>query len=278
MAAAVALFTRQLNQQHGTLDIRYLPQPISRGAATARNRGWQAARGRIVAFTNDECLPQPTWLANALACFNDATEFVIGQLWLQPAYIADPVSPDVLNIDPVSLLSANCFCRKTTLERVGGFLETAYSRQADLSLLANLTRQGVSIKNSRNTSVIHCLRGQHELLSQRQHPCGANAADHNQQERQPWKRAGTNEQSLPVYWAAISGAFTGLTGLLTGEVLLTVVGLGVWFLLPALFGRREQPKAQRQTAFIRLVGIQLATPFVSVYWQLHSKFRHSVTD
>src|SRR5262245_42931178 len=33
------------------------------GPAAARNRGLEAARGEIVAFTDDDCRPQPGWLA-----------------------------------------------------------------------------------------------------------------------------------------------------------------------------------------------------------------------
>lgn len=279
MAAAVALFTRQLNRQHGTLDIRYLPQPISRGAAAARNRGWQAARGRLVAFTNDECLPQPTWLANALSCFDDTTEFVIGQLWIQPPYLADPVSPDTLHIDPVSLLSANCFCRKPTLERVGGFPETVYSRQADVLLLANLTRQAIAIKKSNKVSVVHHMSDPRAMARQFQpQPYGYNAVSDGQQAQQPGEHVSISKQSLPIHCAAISGALTGLTGLLTGGFLLTIVGFGVWLMLSALFGRREQPQARQQAAFIQQVGVQLATPFVSVYWQLYSTLKQGATE
>jgi hypothetical protein len=34
-----------------------------RGPAAARNVGWNAARGSLIAFTDDDCEPQPGWLA-----------------------------------------------------------------------------------------------------------------------------------------------------------------------------------------------------------------------
>jgi len=35
-----------------------------RGPAAARNRGLEVAQGQIVAFTDDDCLPQPGWVAS----------------------------------------------------------------------------------------------------------------------------------------------------------------------------------------------------------------------
>src|SRR4051794_39692059 len=41
-----------------------LPEPM--GPAVARNRGWRAARGELVVFTDDDVVAQPGWL-NAIA-------------------------------------------------------------------------------------------------------------------------------------------------------------------------------------------------------------------
>jgi glycosyltransferase involved in cell wall biosynthesis len=47
------------------LNFRMVRQPNS-GPASARNRGAQEAKGDFLAFTDDDCLPEPDWL-NALA-------------------------------------------------------------------------------------------------------------------------------------------------------------------------------------------------------------------
>jgi glycosyltransferase involved in cell wall biosynthesis len=43
------------------------------GPASARNRGAREARGRILLFTDDDCVPMPEWLDAMLACFDDST-------------------------------------------------------------------------------------------------------------------------------------------------------------------------------------------------------------
>jgi glycosyltransferase involved in cell wall biosynthesis len=48
--------------------IRVLDQPVP-GVSAARNLGHRAAAGRIVAFTDDDALADPTWLSRAVASF-----------------------------------------------------------------------------------------------------------------------------------------------------------------------------------------------------------------
>jgi GT2 family glycosyltransferase len=44
-----------------------LRQESNGGPAAARNRGWRSARGAVVCFTDDDCLPQSRWLATLVA-------------------------------------------------------------------------------------------------------------------------------------------------------------------------------------------------------------------
>src|SRR4051794_27686313 len=39
--------------------IRYFANTGNHGPAAARNVGWRAARGEIIAFTDDDCIPDP---------------------------------------------------------------------------------------------------------------------------------------------------------------------------------------------------------------------------
>jgi glycosyltransferase involved in cell wall biosynthesis len=43
------------------LEIRSLVEP-TRGPAATRNAGWRAARGDLIAFVDDDCVPEPEWL------------------------------------------------------------------------------------------------------------------------------------------------------------------------------------------------------------------------
>ena len=63
--------------------IRYLPVTGRHGPAAARNLGWKAARGNILAFTDDDCVPDRSWLNGQLEA-DSLRGALVGSL-LQPS-------------------------------------------------------------------------------------------------------------------------------------------------------------------------------------------------
>jgi glycosyltransferase involved in cell wall biosynthesis len=110
--------------------VRYLRQENA-GAAAARNLGWRQARGELVAFTDDDCVPSPTWLVELDdAMTRTECDGAGGAIVpLVPGYLADFVQAERLvghggDADDVKyLVTANAVFRRATLEAVGGFDE-----------------------------------------------------------------------------------------------------------------------------------------------------------
>lgn len=64
--------TPPLRLDTADLPIRCLRHETSRGPAAARNTGWRASKAPLVAFTDDDCAPQPGWLRSLAAGLEDA--------------------------------------------------------------------------------------------------------------------------------------------------------------------------------------------------------------
>lgn len=91
------------------------------GAAGARNAGWRECSSDVVAFVDDDCIAEPTWLAALSAPFSDPELGLV-----QGKTIPDgAVGPDDRTIHVASEYglyeSCNIAYRRSALERVGGF-------------------------------------------------------------------------------------------------------------------------------------------------------------
>jgi glycosyltransferase involved in cell wall biosynthesis len=111
----------------------HLFQPNA-GPAAARNRGWRATTAPVVAFTDDDTLPSPTWLHDLLAALDaDAGLSAVGGA-VRPVRRTRPaefVELDGLVNHGVDadgtiryLITANLAVRREALEAVGGFDES----------------------------------------------------------------------------------------------------------------------------------------------------------
>jgi glycosyltransferase involved in cell wall biosynthesis len=72
--------------------LRVIAGPPSRSVAEARNRAVAAASGAIIAFTDDDCRPRPTWLEALIAGFAAGVGLVQGRTIADPQQDLAPLS------------------------------------------------------------------------------------------------------------------------------------------------------------------------------------------
>ena len=136
------------------------------GPAAARNMGARAAQGEIVAFTDNDCLPEHDWIAKLVSGY-DTEVVAIGGLiknvvndhWLTPFYLVQDErhrSPD----EPLTYLdSANASFRRSVFLELGGFRETfTFPCAEDMDLGMRLLSAGHRLRLDRGAVVWHVNR------------------------------------------------------------------------------------------------------------------------
>ena len=115
----------------GALPLHWFRTPSnSRGPARPRNLGWQSARASIVAFIDDDCVPDPEWLERGLEAMR--ADPTVGVL---QAHTALPPGTDIRQLDrwviwrevtgPTAWFEGtNIFYARAAVAEVGGFDES----------------------------------------------------------------------------------------------------------------------------------------------------------
>lgn len=113
-------------------DLKLLRQQNT-GPAGARNRGVAEARGEFLAFTDDDCLPTPTWLEKLVAALRENPEALVGgstfnglkeDVFAETSQLILEMVYEHFNRDPANayfFASNNMGCRKHEFVESGGF-------------------------------------------------------------------------------------------------------------------------------------------------------------
>jgi len=152
---------------YGGLPLRYVFEPMP-GLGAARNGGLAAARGELIAFTDDDCYPSPDWLSAITQIFDEPdVAYVGGRVTLYdprdlPVSIRlDEQACDVRSFDQVfsTVPGCNMAFRRSVIDRIGGFdphLGAGLPMAAeDTDFLYRAQRAGLHIRFEPRMSVAH---------------------------------------------------------------------------------------------------------------------------
>ena len=121
--------------------VRSIHRDTCGGPGGARNSGWREARAPLVAFTDDDCEPQPEWLATLYRALADA-DLVQGRTLPNPAQLErHGAFGRTLSVTEEGLYpTCNMGYRRSVLDEAGGFNER-YRMSAEDTDLAWRSRE-----------------------------------------------------------------------------------------------------------------------------------------
>jgi glycosyltransferase involved in cell wall biosynthesis len=141
-------------QGSSPVKLKYLKQK-NRGPAAARNLGIKNSKGNIIAFTDDDCLPDKNWLNNIIKPFNDEDiAGVEGRVIMEGE--KTPFTRNIENLEGGKYITACMAYRKNILESVGFFNESfPYPEFEDTDLAYRVLGQKKRIEFCEKAVVFH---------------------------------------------------------------------------------------------------------------------------
>ncbi len=139
--------------------ITYVPVRARHGPAAARNAGWRQARGPVIAFTDDDCVPDGGWLAAGVRAIREGATGVSGRIIVPLPKDPTDYERNAAGLATSEFVTANCFYRQSALAAVGGFDERfAMAWREDADLWLTFMGRGEPLVAAEDAVVIHPLR------------------------------------------------------------------------------------------------------------------------
>ena len=268
---------RERQERPDSPRIAYLRTQGHEGPAVARNLGWRAAHARVIAFTDDDTVPDPRWLEEGLRALVAPAVAVYGRIVVPTPDVPTDYERNTKGLEGAGFVTANCLVLRSALEEVGGFDERfrrAWREDADLyfSLIERVGR----VVAAPEALVVHPVRAARWGECLRQH---ANLVfDALLYKKHPglYKRRIRARPPLDYYLAVGATLATGGTlaaGPASAAVIPAVLALAPIARLAARRLRGTSPLAPDRA---EVILTSLAIPFVAVYWRLRGAFRFKV--
>ena len=250
--------------------VTYIPSPGPHGPAAARNHGWRAARGRIIAFTDDDTVARPDWLANGMRAFEYSdVDAVWGRIVMPLHHIPTDYELDAKGLERAEFVTANCFCSKKILERLGGFDERfRFAWREDADLYFNLLDIDARIRHVPGAVIVHPIRPARWGVSLSQQKKVLFDAllfkKHPQRYREKIRATPRWDYYLIVFALLIA-----IGGLVAGKHVVAATGGTIWLLMTGRFCiARLRHTMKSPLHIIEMIVTSALIPPLSVFWRI----------
>ncbi len=261
--------------------VLYYSLPQKRGPAAARNLGWRSAKGILITFTDDDCLPDENWLKEIWDFYNQEAHIAhiayTGKVIVPISKHPTDFELNTSKLEIAEFVTANCICTKETLIKVEGFDErfkAAWREDSDLHF--KLLEHNIPIYKNENAIVVHPVRKTVWGISiKEQKKSLYNALLYKKHPHLYCKRIKANPNWL--YYQIIFLFAGGMIMLATGHIKISLPAFGGWLILTVVFvSRRLKPTSHSLSHATEMTATSLVIPFLSVFWTLYGAYRFRV--
>jgi len=258
--------------------IHYFALDSKRGPAAARNLGWQRASGKLILFTDDDCIPLFYWLQfykNAYLQSQKQEVAFAGKVKVPlPANPTDFEKNTAL-LEQGDFVTANCACTKKALEKIGGLDEDfTMAWREDSALQFDLLENGIPIIRVNEAIAVHPVRTA---------PWGISIKEQKKSMFNPllykkhpilYKQKIRNWPSLHYHGIIFLFTVTLIAAVFRNTAIMYLslsgcLGLVIWLATKRLTGASRELKHVLEMVFTSLI-----IPFLSVFWTLYGAIRY----
>jgi glycosyltransferase involved in cell wall biosynthesis len=259
-------------------NFRYLSLAEKKGPAAARNLGWLSASTPVIAFTDDDCLPDTLWLEKILSTADPSQAMAFtGRVIVPRGDRPTDYELNTAGLETADFVTANCACTKLALLTTGGFDERfsmAWREDSDLEF--KLILNAIPIVRIASAIVVHPVReAQWGVSVKEQKKTLFNALLYRKYPE--LYRRKIQAQPPYLYYFIISGFLAFIIGGVLNFPSLAAAGGWVWLVLTIYFILKRLYRTSLSGKHIaEMIFTSFLIPFYSIYWQWYGAVKYRI--
>lgn len=248
------------------------------GPAAARNKGARLAKGELIVFTDDDCIPDVHWLqAYWSASGSRDTEYGVftGRTIVPRRPVPTDYEKNIANLETAEFITANCACTKPAFDKLRGFDEEfPVAWREDSEFQFRVIGAGIPVIKVSGAVVVHPVRKAPWGISLREQKKSMfNALLHKKHPLLYKKKI--SAQPLWNYYAIIFSFISAGICFANDRPLPAYFLIFVWLLLVTQFAYKRLEKTSKKTGHvIEIIVTSILIPYLSVFWTLYGSFTY----
>ncbi len=266
------------NNEYDLKNFIYTSLDYRKGPAAARNKGASIAKGELLVFTDDDCIPCIKWLYQYWKRYLlHGRSYVAfsGQTIVPCADKPTDYEKNIAHLETAEFITANCACTRKTFQLVKGFDEDfSIAWREDSALHFKLISLSIPVIKVSKAIIIHPVREAAWGVSlQEQKKSFYNALLYK---KHPFLyRKKISRRPLWNYYAMVFLFVFALINMIEHNSIIAFFSLVCWLLLVVLFMlKRLNGTSKEASHIIEMAVTSAAIPFLSVFWTLYGSLRY----
>jgi glycosyltransferase involved in cell wall biosynthesis len=277
-ATTQKLFSESLIRLVNLPKIRYFPvHSTQHGPAAARNLGWKMAAGDVIAFTDDDCIPDPSWLKTGLEAIMHGADGISGRVIVPLRSNPTDYEWNACGLTRSEFITANCFYHKNALETIGGFDERfKMAWREDSDLYFSLKECGFRLILEPEALVIHPVQPAIwgiSLIQQKKNLFNALLY-----KKHPALYRKKLQSSPPfLYYTALLMFFIACIAFMNRSMIYAAAAITSWGALEAWFCIRRLQHTSRSIGHIfEMLITSILIPPIAIFWRIKGAIQFRV--
>jgi glycosyltransferase involved in cell wall biosynthesis len=278
--AATARMIALFKKTHPDFPLSFYATSTHSGPAAARNFGWRHAHAELIAFTDDDCIPDSRWVASLLMSYRSSNKpyaVFTGRTHVPISDRPTDYERNIAYLERAEFITANCACTKNVLTLVDGFDERfKMAWREDTDLQFKLMENDIPIIVVATAHVIHPVRKHRWTDYLRDERKGLFNALLYKKYPKLYKAKIQKHGPLNYYFIAATLIAT-LGGALLGSSMVTWLGFFFWSLTTVLFIIKRLRNTSHALEHVgEMIVTSIVIPPVSLYWRWYGAVKYKV--